>query len=233
MLFDKWFVLIIKRGLQTLKKTNKTMLTAAILSAACAVATRIQPESYVDEVSAVMAPVYGPPPGYTTTSESEVDEETGTTPAVTTTPVETMPEETTTYEPAVSSAMPLYGPPSALYGFGNVNMDNSVDIADLIEMKDLAVKEQNGEYLSLIKKNIADLNQDGKLDKTDIAMMEQYLHGLSSGPQSADVPDGYFVSTSPEEVTTEAETTLPETTRWNQPVGTLYGPPEVLEQFEH
>ena len=36
-----------------------------------------------------------------------------------------------------------------------------------------------------------------------------------------------------EEVTTEAETTLPETTRWNQPVGTLYGPPEVLEQFEH
>ena len=216
-----------------MKKTNKTMLTAAILSAACAVATRIQPESYVDEVSAVMAPVYGPPPSYTTTSESEVDEETGTTPAVTTTPVETMPEETTTYEPAVSSAMPLYGPPSALHGFGNVNMDDSVDIADYIEMKDLAVKEQNGEYLSLIKKNIADLNQDGKLDKTDIAMMEQYLYGRSSSPERAEVPDGYFVSTSPEEVTTEAETTLPETTRWNQPVGTLYGPPEVLEQFEH
>ena len=216
-----------------MKKTNKTMLTAAILSAACAVATRIQPESYVDQVSAVMAPVYGPPPSYTTTSESEVDEETGTTPAVTTTPVETMPEETTTYEPVVSSAMPLYGPPSALHGFGNVNMDNKVDIADYIEMKDLSVKEQNGEYLSLIKKNIADLNQDGKLDKTDIAMMEQYLHGLASGPEKADVPDGYFVSTSPEEVTTEAETTLPETTRWNQPVGTLYGPPEVFEQFEH
>ena len=50
-----------------MKKTNKTMLTAAILSAACAVATRIQPESYVDQVSAVMAPVYGPPPSYTTT----------------------------------------------------------------------------------------------------------------------------------------------------------------------
>ncbi len=208
------------------------MLTAAVLSAACAVATRIQPDSYADDVSA-MAAVYGPPPGYFTSAESEAEEETGTTPAVTTTPVETMPEETTTYEPVVSSAMPLYGPPSALHGFGNVNMDNSVDIADLIEMKDLAVKEQNGEYLSLIKKNIADLNQDGKLDKTDIAMMEQYLHGLSSGPQSAEVPDGYFVSTSPEEVTTEAETTLPETTRWNQPVGTLYGPPEVLEQFEH
>ncbi|WP_044974603.1 dockerin type I repeat-containing protein [Ruminococcus sp. HUN007] len=215
-----------------MKKTNKTMLTAAVLSAACAVATRIQPDSYADDVSA-MAAVYGPPPGYFTSAESEAEEETGTTPAVTTTPVETMPEETTTYEPVVSSAMPLYGPPSALHGFGNVNMDNSVDIADLIEMKDLAVKEQNGEYLSLIKKNIADLNQDGKLDKTDIAMMEQYLHGLSSGPQSAEVPDGYFVSTSPEEVTTEAETTLPETTRWNQPVGTLYGPPEVLEQFEH
>ena len=211
-----------------MKKTNKTMLTAAILSAACAVATRIQPESYVDEVSAVMAPVYGPPPSYTTT-ETETEE----TSAVTTTYVETMPEETTTYEPVVSSAMPLYGPPSALHGFGNVNMDDSVDIADYIEMKDLAVKEQNGEYLSLIKKNIADLNQDGKLDKTDIAMMEQYLYGRSSSPERADVPDGYFVSTSPEEVTTEAETTLPETTRWNQPVGTLYGPPEVLEQFEH
>ena len=233
MLFDKWFVLIIKRGLQTLKKTNKTMLTAAILSAACAVATRIQPESYVDEVSAVMAPVYGPPPGYFTSAESEAEEETGTTPAVTTTPVETMPEETTTYEPAVSSAMPLYGPPSALHGFGNVNMDNKVDIADLIEMKDMAIKEQEGKNIDAIKKNIADLNEDFELDKTDIAMMEQYLYGRSSSPERAEVPDGYFVSTSPEEVTTEAETTLPETTRWNQPVGTLYGPPEVFEQFEH
>ena len=211
-----------------MKKTNKTMLTAAILSAACAVATRIQPESYVDEVSAVMAPVYGPPPSYTTT-ESETEE----TSAVTTTPVETMTEETTTYEPVVSSAMPLYGPPSALHGFGNVNMDNKVDIADLIEMKDLAIKAQEGKNIDAVKKNIADLNEDFELDKTDIAMMEQYLYGRSSKPERAEVPDGYFVSTSPtEEVTTEAET-LPETTRWNQPVGTLYGPPEVFEQFEH
>ena len=210
-----------------MKKTNKTMLTAAILSAACAVATRIQPESYVDEVSAVMAPVYGPPPGYFTSAESEAEEATGTTPAVTTTMMET------TIREAVSSAMPLYGPPSALHGFGNVNMDDSVDIADLIEMKDMAIKEQEGKNISLIKKNIADLNEDRILDKTDIAMMEQYLYGRSSSPERAEVPDGYFVSTSPEEVTTEAETTLPETTRWNQPVGTLYGPPEVLEQFEH
>ena len=210
-----------------MKKTNKTMLTAAILSAACAVATRIQPESYVDQVSAVMAPVYGPPPGYFTSAESEAEEETGTTPAVTTTPVETMPEETTTYGPVVSSAMPLYGPPSALYGFGNVNMDDSVDIADYIEMKDLAVKEQNGEYLSLIKKNIADLNQDGKLDKTDIAMMEQYLYGRSSSPERAEVPDGYFVSTSPEEVTTEPEITFPEPEP--SPGATLYGPPDAFE----
>ena len=211
-----------------MKKTNRTMLTAAILSAACAVATRIQPESYVDEVSAVMAPVYGPPPSYTTT-ESEPEE----TSAVTTTPVETMPEETTTYEPVVSSAMPLYGPPSARHGFGNVNMDNKVDIADLIEMKDMAIKEQEGKNIDAVKKNIADLNEDFELDKTDIAMMEQYLYGRSSSPERAEVPDGYFVSTSPTEVTTEAETTPPETTRWNQPVGTLYGPPEVFEQFEH
>lgn len=206
-----------------MKKTNKTMLTAAILSAACAVATRIQPESYVDEVSAVMAPVYGPPPSYTTT-ETETEE----TSAVTTTYVGTMPEETTTYGPVVSSAMPLYGPPSALHGFGNVNMDDSVDIADYIEMKDLAVKEQNGEYLSLIKKNIADLNQDGKLDKTDIAMMEQYLHGLASSPEKADVPDGYFVSTSPtEEVIAEPVTT---TTRQEPaPAASLYGPPPAFE----
>ncbi|MBP1590541.1 MAG: dockerin type I repeat-containing protein, partial [Oscillospiraceae bacterium] len=203
------------------------MLTAAILSAACAVATRIQPESYVDEVSAVMAPVYGPPPGYFTSAESEAEEATGTTPAVTTTMVET------TIRESVSSAMPLYGPPSALHGFGNVNMDNNVDIADLIEMKDMAIKEQEGKNIDVIKKNIADLNEDFELDKTDIAMMEQYLYGRSSSPERAEVPDGYFVSTSPEEVTTEAETTLPETTRWNQPVGTLYGPPEVLEQFEH
>ena len=210
-----------------MKKTNKTMLTAAILSAACAVATRIQPESYVDEVSAVMAPVYGPPPSYTTT-ESEPEE----TSAVTTTPVETMPEETT-YREAESVVRPLYGPPSAIYGFGNVNMDGKVDIADLIEMKDLAIQEQEGKNISFSKKNIADLNMDYILDKTDIAMMEQYLYGRSSSPERAEVPDGYFVSTSPTEVTTEAETTPPETTRWNQPVGTLYGPPEVFEQFEH
>ena len=206
-----------------MKKTNKTMLTAAILSAACAVATRIQPESYVDQVSAVMAPVYGPPPSYTTT-ESETEE----TSAVTTTPVETMPEETTTYEPVVSSAMPLYGPPSALYGFGNVNMDNKVDIADLIEMKDMAIKEQEGKNISLIKKNIADLNEDFELDKTDIAMMEQYLYGRSYSPERADVPDGYFVSTSPaEEVIAEPVTT---TTRQEpEPAATLYGPPSAFE----
>ena len=206
-----------------MKKTNKTMLTAAILSAACAVATRIQPESYVDQVSAVMAPVYGPPPSYTTT-ESETEE----TSAVTTTPVETMPEETTTYGPVVSSAMPLYGPPSALHGFGNVNMDNKVDIADLIEMKDMAIKEQEGKNIDAIKKNIADLNEDFELDKTDIAMMEQYLHGLASSPEKADVPDGYFVSTSPtEEVTTEPEITFPEPEP--SPGATLYGPPDAFE----
>ena len=204
-----------------MKKTNKTMLTAAVLSAACAVATRIQPDSYADDVSA-MAAVYGPPPGYFTSAESETEEETGPTPAVTTTMVET------TFREAVSSSAPIYGPPSALYGFGNVNMDNSVDIADLIEMKDLAVKEQDGKNISITKKMIADLNQDGKLDKTDIAMMEQYLHGLSSGPQKADVPDGYFVSTSPtEEVTTEPEITFPEPEP--SPGATLYGPPDAFE----
>ncbi|MBP1564810.1 MAG: dockerin type I repeat-containing protein [Oscillospiraceae bacterium] len=196
-----------------MKKTKSTLMTAAILTAAA------MGSHNVNAVGVAMAPVYGPPPAYTTTPDGdEYTEMTTTTtpvygppPAYTTTPDEDEYTEMTTtttpvygpppayttvteeeeyppfpttqpaYGPPVAYTtvteeeeypQPAYGPPSAFYDKGDINMDNIINIADYNKM----LSAVQGEELYSAEE-LADIDNDGSVDEDDVDAMRKYLTG--------------------------------------------------------
>ena len=124
-----------------MKKTKSTLMTAAILTAAA------MGSHNVNAVGVAMAPVYGPPPAYTTVTEEEE-------------------------YPPFPTTQPVYGPPSAFYDKGDINMDNKINIADYNKM----LSAVQGEELYSAEE-LADIDNDGSVDEDDVDAMRKYLTG--------------------------------------------------------
>ncbi len=154
-----------------MKKTRRTLVTAAILMTA---ALRYETtELEAKTVENVMSAVYGPPPAYTTT-----------TPTINTLygPPVAIPDETTQTEPPVTSIsnyqteplpQPVYGPPSMFVTKGDINMDEEINIADYCRMLSAAIGEED-EYLGRVA---ADIDENGTINIVDIESMRKYLIG--------------------------------------------------------
>lgn len=84
-----------------MKKTKKTMLIAAVLTAAAAGLTGCTEESYDSSVS-VIDLVYGPPEAYA--SEDSNDDTSADI-------LESMAEDSSKYDPADEEIADVYGPP--------------------------------------------------------------------------------------------------------------------------
>ena len=150
-----------------MKKTKSTLMTAAILTAAA------MGSHNVNAVGVAMAPVYGPPPAYTTTPDGDEYTEMTTT----TTPVYGPPPAYTTVTeeeeyPPFPTTQPVYGPPSAFYDKGDINMDNIINIADYNKM----LSAVQGEELYSAEE-LADIDNDGSVDEDDVDAMRKYLTG--------------------------------------------------------
>ncbi|MBP0961490.1 MAG: dockerin type I repeat-containing protein, partial [Oscillospiraceae bacterium] len=75
-----------------------------------------------------------------------------------------------------SEAAVLYGPPWVFYAKGDVNMDNKTNIVDLILLKSNGTGQKETSYWE----ELADLDGDAKISRTDIRMMERFLFGAAS-----------------------------------------------------
>ena len=67
---------------------------------------------------------------------------------------------------------PAYGPPSAFYDKGDINMDNIINIADYNKM----LSAVQGEELYSAEE-LADIDNDGSVDEDDVDAMRKYLTG--------------------------------------------------------
>ena len=144
-----------------MKKTKSTLMTAAILTAAA------MGSHNVNAVGVAMAPVYGPPPAYTTVTEEEEYP-----PFPTTQPAYGPPVAYTTVTEEEEYPQPAYGPPSAFYDKGDINMDNIINIADYNKM----LSAVQGEELYSAEE-LADIDNDGSVDEDDVDAMRKYLTG--------------------------------------------------------
>lgn len=156
-----------------MKKTEKTILTAALFAAALnmipsgtsnvknsALASDYNNSSDEPTITTTAynpnegmeVPVYGPPISWTTTA-----------------PVTTEPAPTTV---TATVPMPVYGPPLAWYG--DINADGKVDVFDMIELRKAYINGEAGKGLDYMR---ADINRDGKIGMADLVMLENYLLG--------------------------------------------------------
>lgn len=118
-------------------------------------------------------------------------------------------DTTTTYSPEDDYGYVVYGPPP--FVAGDVNLDDRVTVADLVEMKSFLIYGNDSGYLYN-----ADINQDGKINTADLILLKKYLLGIISNF------DDVIVPTEPEETTTATEFETTENT-----VQLMYGPPLV------
>lgn len=134
-----------------MKKTKKTILTAAILTAASASAA--SPDAIYD--ADAMRPVYGPPPSYSET-----------------TPV--MTEVALVYGP------PSYFENNT-QKLGDANNDGNINIADyclMLGLKDADSYDGDPSLSDDVRSLILDINNNGFVDKYDFLSMRRYLFGL-------------------------------------------------------
>ncbi len=175
-----------------MKKTIKTLITAALFAASSASMSAYDPAA--EEIQ----DVYGPAPDYPsieetnnvetaeppmTTTETEVfdqpvygppwftpDEETTTTAAVDTTPIVTTME---TNPPA-----PVYGPPWMMLEekewLGDLNLDGSVDVYDMVALRKYLLSHTDADDW---EEKRADVNKDGEVGMADLIMLQRYLLG--------------------------------------------------------
>lgn len=184
-----------------MKKTEKTILTAALFAAALnmipsgtsnikssALASDYNNSSDEPTITTTAynpnegmeVPVYGPPVSWTTTAEP--DSITPTTTVTTTdephlVPVYGPPISWTTTEPVPTTVtttvpMPVYGPPLAWYG--DINEDGKVNVFDMIELRKAYINGEVGKGFDYMR---ADINHDGKIGMADLVMLENYLLG--------------------------------------------------------
>ncbi|MDE5937133.1 MAG: dockerin type I repeat-containing protein, partial [Ruminococcus sp.] len=151
-----------------MKKTEKTILTAALFAAALNMipsgTSNIKSSALASDYNnssdepmitttaynpneGMEVPVYGPPISWTTT--------------------EPVPTTVTTTVP-----MPVYGPPLAWYG--DINEDGKVNVFDMIELRKAYINGEVGKGLDYMR---ADINRDGKIGMADLVMLENYLLG--------------------------------------------------------
>lgn len=139
-----------------MKKTKRTILTAAILTAASASSTFQANAKGLNRGMETMTCVYGPPPSYFENQNGEPD-----------------------------GMYDVYGPPSYFIDtqgkLGDVNEDGVKNIADYCQMLGLANIDKDEVDPSLsdeVKNLLADINEDGFVDKYDFLSMRRYLFGL-------------------------------------------------------
>lgn len=232
-----------------MKKTEKTVLTAALFAAALntipsgadniknsASASDYNP-SFGEVVTTTYnpnegmeVPVYGPPISWTTTAESD---STTITTTVTTTdepylvPVYGPPISWTTTAPATTEPIPTTVTttvPMPVYGppiawYGDVNADGKVNVFDMIELRKAYV---NGKFSEGIESMRADINRDGKIGMADLVMLENYLLGKIDNFDNP-LPE-------PETTTAEPQYSYVNTTTSTEPIPQPeYGPPFMFD----
>ncbi|WP_303837572.1 dockerin type I repeat-containing protein [Ruminococcus flavefaciens] len=101
-------------------------------------------------------PLYGPGPNWKTT--------TGTVPPLTTTTT-TVPQ-------------PLYGPVMSMRDFGDLNLDQRIDIFDEIALRRMLVSGMEfSSYDNFRSIHNADINQDDKVNMADLILLKRFLLG--------------------------------------------------------
>lgn len=233
-----------------MKKTVKTLMTAAVFAAAIGtIPSGTAENSSATDYNPVLDEwqgVYGPPPVTTTLAETTnlqtaygtytpVESETTafnpeqmTTVAVYGPPIAwnttTAPISETETTPVPTVPVPVYGPPTAW--IGDLNDDNRVDVFDMVELRKAYVNYMNGS--GSINFYRADINQDGVIGISDLVMLQNYILG--------NIKD--FSNQIPESVSTEQQTSYANTTAATtafvtsetEPVpAPVYGPPIAFE----
>ena len=209
-----------------MKKTKQTMLTAALLSTALVMQGELSQLSNVPYASAEKTTPLDESPGITqpvakTTTAIETTEVKATTTTITEMPLPV----TTETQPEIKEISVMYGPP---FISGDANLDDKLNIADYVMLKD---KLMNGDVSHTYWRE--DINQNGEFDTEDLKIFEHYFLNLL--PYQTD-EDTASVTEPVTSETTEAITTItmPETTPLRtlpEPRGTLYGPPEAIDQY--
>lgn len=223
-----------------MKKTQKTVMTALMFSAAL----NMIPAGAVNGINSFASdynpaeaedvPVYGPPVSWTTAGTEEVTTQTTAEPVITTamttqeavpvpvygppiswttTGAEMTTQTTTMTEPV---PQPEYGAPVAWVD-GDINADGRIDVFDMIELRKAFI---NGGSPDLLR---GDVNHDGKIGMADLVMLNNYLLGKTDG----------FNEPLPEPETTTAEPQFINTTNTTATTETVpapvYGPPNFFD----
>lgn len=212
-----------------MRKTIKTLMTAAMFAAALGASTAapISAEAGIGEAydpastGEVFAPVYGPPPMETTTTVQETNVQTVYGPPITTTePQDTEPVDefsTTTTVPVV-----LYGPPWVFYDEGDTNGDSVINTADMTVLRRWIL---NG-FPNELQERAADYNMDGVTDARDLQTLRNFVLGRSTELFVSDPQDVYGPPP------TYESTDLPETTRMTSTTQCVYGTPIAKEVID-
>ncbi len=213
-----------------MKKSLHSLLTAAMFAAA--VTTSAGGISNTQNASAAPAEndlitetttepqdVYGPPGWFseteTITDVTRNDPPTAYGPPHWFTDTETEAMTTTTTDVTAEIPQPAYGPPWMFAEPGDLNYDFKLDARDLTLLKRYLLEGEINDRID----RLANVNQDGKIDKEDVKELIRRLTGApEEDPEETDV------------TTTGTDATVPprpETTTdpyWDYP---LYGPPSA------
>ncbi len=179
-----------------MKKTVKTLMTAALFAASAAAAM-----SAYDPAAEEIQDVYGPAPDYPSIEETN-DIKTDEPPMTTTEtdvfdqPVYGPPwvpqtESTTTTvatnEPPIVTTMqtnppaPVYGPPWVMIDekewLGDLNLDGSIDVYDMVALRNYLISGEDTISVDDWEKLRADVNKDGEVGMADLIMLQKYLLG--------------------------------------------------------
>lgn len=156
-----------------MKKTKRTIMTAALLSTAVMLQNGLNTTSGQTEADAVDS-------RDTFISDPDIvaQPKYGVYEAIDRKPKETTSITEETEEPRETEMAVLYGPPSVLAGGkGNLNSsDRKLNIADYILLKN-AVAEGKTDFVTV---DIGDLDGDYELTSQDMKMFERYLFGLAA-----------------------------------------------------
>ncbi len=159
--------------------------------------------------------VYGPP-GWFSETETMTDVTRNDPPTVYGPPhwftdTETEAATTTTTDVTVDIPQPAYGPPWMFAEPGDLNYDFTLDARDLTLLKRYLLEGEINDRID----RLANVNQDGKIDKEDV---KELIRRLTGRPEDEELP---------EETTTAVVTDTTTDTTITTTVMPLYGPPSA------
>ena len=159
--------------------------------------------------------VYGPPSWFseteTITDVTRNDPPTAYGPPHWFTDTETEATLTTTTDVTVEIPQPAYGPPWMFAEPGDLNYDFKLDARDLTLLKRYLLEGEINDRID----RLANVNQDGKIDKEDV---KELIRRLTGRPEDEELP---------EETTTAVVTDTTTDTTITTTVMPLYGPPSA------